>query len=125
MEKIKQHAKWVGMACLVLGIVQVVNMLTGYGLNQFGLIPRSVGNLSGILISPFLHASLWHFFANIVPLAIFKRMALFSRSLTNSGVINLNGILIEKLYFKDIMRTRVGIRRHNSFASILHSRQTT
>ena len=57
---------------------------------------------------------------SVVPLAMFKRM-----EPKNSGVINLNGILIEKLYFKDIMRTRVGIRRHNSFASVLHSRQTT
>lgn len=67
----KQQAKWVGIFCAALAIIEVINLLTGRALNQFGLVPRHISSLPGIFIGPFLHANLWHFFANIIPLAIF------------------------------------------------------
>jgi membrane associated rhomboid family serine protease len=51
--------------------VQVVNLVTGYTLNRwFGLIPRTVSGLDGILFMPILHGSLAHAAANTVPLAL-------------------------------------------------------
>ena len=45
----------------LLWAVQVVNWITGYGLNpSFGLIPRHVGGLDGIIAMPLLHGSFAH-----------------------------------------------------------------
>ncbi len=58
--------------CMLLFGIEVVNLLTGRYFNQFGLIPRSLPSLPGIIISPFLHGSFLHFVSNIIPLAIFS-----------------------------------------------------
>ena len=58
----------------VLGLiwgVEVLNLITGYALNDwFGLRPRSLGGLDGILFMPLLHGSMMHTATNTVPLAI-------------------------------------------------------
>lgn len=60
---------FVSMAALagVLWVVEIVNALDNYGLNRFGLRPREVGGLWGILAGPFLHASAWHLLSNTGP----------------------------------------------------------
>jgi membrane associated rhomboid family serine protease len=58
--------------CLILFGIEILNIFTGRYLNQFGLIPRNSSALYGIIFSPFLHASLWHFLSNITPLAVFS-----------------------------------------------------
>lgn len=52
-------------------LVELVNLLSGRALNHFAILPREVTSLPGILFMPWLHGSLGHFIANIVPLAIF------------------------------------------------------
>ena len=44
--------------------VQVANMFLNYRLNIFGIIPRHVIGLPGIVLSPFLHGSINHIFMN-------------------------------------------------------------
>lgn len=39
-------------------------------LNSFGIIPRTVGGLPGIIIAPFLHAGLLHVFENTIGLLL-------------------------------------------------------
>ena len=46
--------------------VQLVNMMLGYRLNIFGIIPRYLIGLPGILFSSFLHGSLNHIFMNTI-----------------------------------------------------------
>ena len=60
------------LACCisVLWLVQIVNLLSGYQLNSYGIIPRELVGLRGIVFSPFLHASIEHLAMNTVPLAI-------------------------------------------------------
>ncbi len=58
--------------CMLLFGIELVNLFTGRYLNQFGLIPRSLPSLPGIIVSPFLHGSFLHFVSNIIPLAIFS-----------------------------------------------------
>jgi membrane associated rhomboid family serine protease len=49
----------------------VVNNLLWHGhLNQYGIIPRHIGSLPGILWAPFLHASFSHLATNTVPLLV-------------------------------------------------------
>ena len=54
----------------VLWIVQVVNAQDNYGLNRFGLRPRRVDGLWGILTEPFLHDSYAHLVSNTAPVLL-------------------------------------------------------
>ena len=52
----------------LLWAVQVVNWITGYGLNPaFGLIPRHGSGLDGVIAMPLLHGSFSHLMANTPP----------------------------------------------------------
>lgn len=66
-----QQLRFVASVFALLCAIEGLNLLTGRALNQFGLIPREVSALPGILLSPFLHGNLWHFFSNIVPICVF------------------------------------------------------
>jgi len=57
-------------SALLVGI-QLVNMLTGYTLNQLGIYPRQLSGLAGILLAPLLHQGWWHLIANLPPLLVF------------------------------------------------------
>lgn len=45
----------------------VVNGLAGGALMQYGVIPRTLTGLRGILFAPFLHANMQHLIANTIP----------------------------------------------------------
>ncbi len=52
----------------LLWVIQVVNAVVfGGGLNHFGVVPRSITGLTGILFAPFLHASFGPLTATTVP----------------------------------------------------------
>lgn len=55
---------------LAVWIVEAVNLFMGHQLCRWGILPRTVSGLMGIPLSPFLHGSLLHLFANTIPLAI-------------------------------------------------------
>jgi len=67
----KQQFKLVLTIFLLFSAIEVINLLSGRVLNQYGNIPRAITSLPGIFIGPFLHGGLWHFLSNIVPLCIF------------------------------------------------------
>ncbi|WP_062269345.1 rhomboid family intramembrane serine protease [Endozoicomonas arenosclerae] len=74
---LKSQLKIVAVACLILSVLEVINIVTGRSLNSYGLIPRDTATgWIGIFTSPFLHGSLLHFFSNIVPFAIFSVLVL-------------------------------------------------
>ena len=52
-------------------LVQLLNSSLGYQLNQFGIIPRELSGLIGIVFAPLLHSSWWHLLSNLIPLLIF------------------------------------------------------
>jgi len=58
-----------------LWIIQGVNALTGDALVHFGIVPRSVGGLEGIVFAPFLHGSFEHIAANTMPLLVLGFLA--------------------------------------------------
>jgi membrane associated rhomboid family serine protease len=57
----------VGIAA-VLWVIQIVNAANNYSLDRFGLRPRRVDGLWGVVTEPFLHASYGHLFSNTIPL---------------------------------------------------------
>jgi len=83
----------------VLWAIQVVNWITGYGLNlAFGLIPRYPGGLDGVIAMPLLHGSFGHLMANTPPLLVMGGLlvATTTRALLplNAVVIGLGGGLV-------------------------------
>src|ERR1035438_9809575 len=79
-------------------VVFVLNNLIWQGnLTQHGIIPRHVGSLTGIIWSPFLHASYQHLAANTLPLLILGGIVCARGkgefALVTAGGILLGGIL--------------------------------
>jgi membrane associated rhomboid family serine protease len=55
----------------VMWVVQVINALDGYALdNDGGIVPRQLSGLKGVLFSPFLHASWGHIIGNTIPFVV-------------------------------------------------------
>lgn len=55
----------------LLWAIQIVNWILGYGLNPaFGLVPRHVSGMDGIVAMPLLHGSFAHLIANTPPLLV-------------------------------------------------------
>lgn len=77
--------------------MQVLNLLSGYALNAFGLLPRSLHGLWGIAFSPFLHQSVAHLASNLVPFVVlgwFVAALSVRRFVAVSAVIVLVGSLL-------------------------------
>jgi membrane associated rhomboid family serine protease len=75
-------------------VVFVLNNLIGHGnLSQHGIIPRHVGSLTGIIWSPFLHASYQHLAANTLPLLILGGIVC-ARGKGTFTLVTVGGILL-------------------------------
>ncbi len=59
---------WFVIAIWLVFIIDLI--LVGVNFNQFGIRPRSIGHLPGILLSPFLHDGLYHLLSNSIPILI-------------------------------------------------------
>ena len=51
-------------------VAQVVNLFMGYGLNEYGVVPRTIPGLRGIPLGPFLHGGFGHLISNTLPLLV-------------------------------------------------------
>lgn len=57
-------------ALLAIWIVYWIEIRFGFNFNSYGLFPRSLKGLRGILLSPFIHSGIEHLFKNSIPLII-------------------------------------------------------
>nr|VFK32461.1 MAG: Rhomboid family protein [Candidatus Kentron sp. MB] len=55
---------------MVIWAVELINLFTGHQLSQFGIYPREVHGLIGVLFAPFLHANPIHAALNTAPFLI-------------------------------------------------------
>lgn len=83
----------------LLWAIQIVNWISGYGLNSaFGLVPRHVSGMDGIVAMPLLHGSFAHLIANTPPLLVMGGLliATATRALlaVNMMVVALGGGLV-------------------------------
>ncbi len=62
--KLSRNFKTASLALAVLWIVFLANYLLPVDLRLYGIRPRRIDGLSGILFSPFLHVNLRHLIAN-------------------------------------------------------------
>ena len=55
----------------VVGVILAIDTLTGDALtNWFGVRPRNLWGLVGIVFSPLLHGGLGHYFSNLLPMIV-------------------------------------------------------
>ncbi|HKL89628.1 MAG TPA: rhomboid family intramembrane serine protease [Allomuricauda sp.] len=58
------------LAILSIWIVFWVEVQFGINLNDYGVYPRRLSGLKGVLFSPFIHGSIEHLYNNTIPLAV-------------------------------------------------------
>jgi membrane associated rhomboid family serine protease len=61
----------------VLWVVKLSELLLGFDLFEYGVYPRRLSGLVGILTGPFIHASLAHLVSNTVPIIILGTALLY------------------------------------------------
>ena len=69
---VKQRFRVILGLLLLLLAIEIVNIFTGRSLSQFGISPRNIHYLTGILTAPFIHGNLTHLISNSIPLAVFS-----------------------------------------------------
>lgn len=70
MKEKAENVKFVLFIVATLWVVHVVNWLLPFRLERFGILPRTLRGLIGIIFSPFLHANLFHLIGNTIPLLV-------------------------------------------------------
>jgi membrane associated rhomboid family serine protease len=81
----------------VIWFVFVVGRILPFRLESFGITPRTLGGLVGILAAPFLHANLEHLINNSIPLTVL--LLLLAGSKADSWaivtyIVILSGVLL-------------------------------
>ena len=66
------------LIAVMWGIFLIDFVLPGITFYNFGIHPRTLGGLTGILISPFLHGGFVHLFSNTIPLLVLPSLVRLS-----------------------------------------------
>ncbi|WDG41931.1 rhomboid family intramembrane serine protease [Pseudomonas synxantha] len=93
MDAFKGFKTSAGLALLMVAL-QLLNVATGYSLMAFGLVPRTLHGLFGILTSPFLHASFAHLSANLIAFMVLGTLVILDglhRFIAVSAIVILLG----------------------------------
>jgi len=78
----REFTKWFIGPLLLVGsitVVGVVDLILPLDFRIFGLIPRSISGLTGVITMPFLHGGIGHYLSNLGPLFILSLMVSFSQ----------------------------------------------
>ena len=62
--------KLIVILVILLWAIEIANFLLGHRLNAFGIYPRRVDSLPGILFWPLLHGGFYHLVMNTTPLFV-------------------------------------------------------
>jgi membrane associated rhomboid family serine protease len=89
----KRFSPIVTLVAVCWAVFVVNNLILRGSLTHFGIIPRRVSSLPGIIWSPFLHVSLAHLAANTLPLLILGAI-LCARSKAEFIGVTLAGIFV-------------------------------
>jgi membrane associated rhomboid family serine protease len=68
----------IGSFTVLLYLIEVVDAAMSGRLDGFGIQPRTLGGLDGVLWAPLLHHGWAHLFANTLPVLLFGFLAMFS-----------------------------------------------
>lgn len=84
----------VGAMVALMWIVEVIDSLANHRLDQYGIVPREVSGLDGVLFSPFLHGGFGHLLSNTVPFVVLGAVIAFNgavRVLLVTAIVGLVG----------------------------------
>jgi membrane associated rhomboid family serine protease len=90
---LKRFMPLVVLTGLCWAVFLLNNLLLNGHLNQYGIRPRHIGGLPGIIWSPFLHGSLQHLLANTVPLSLLGGI-LCLRGKNEFGIVTVLGVVL-------------------------------
>ena len=90
---LKRFTPIIALTALCWLVFMLNNLLLHGDLSQHGIIPRYLGGLSGIIWSPFLHASYKHLAANTLPLLILGGIVC-ARGKGEFVLVTVGGILL-------------------------------
>ncbi|UVM51150.1 MULTISPECIES: rhomboid family intramembrane serine protease [unclassified Pseudomonas] len=93
MDALKGFKTIAGVALFMVAL-HLLNAATGYSLTAFGLVPRTLHGLAGIITSPFLHSSFAHLSANLIAFLILGTLVIIeglNRFVAVSAIIILLG----------------------------------
>jgi membrane associated rhomboid family serine protease len=62
---------------LLLWLLKLIEYLGGFDFTQLGIYPRRAEGLTGILLAPFIHGSVFHLFANSAPLVVMGTILIY------------------------------------------------
>ncbi len=65
--ELKTQGKILGGFVTLIWVLELVDFFLGGALNSYGILPREIIGLRGILFAPFLHGGLPHLIANTIP----------------------------------------------------------
>lgn len=98
LQTFKQYAIILGSFVLLLWAIEIIDRLIfGGALDAFGIRPRSVDGLSGILFAPLLHGGFRHVAANSIPFFVLGLLILGTRRLPSFVTISLIIVLVSGL----------------------------
>lgn len=66
--ELKTQGSILGGLVATMWALEIVDIVLGGRLNAYGILPRTIIGLRGILFAPFLHGGLSHLIANTIPL---------------------------------------------------------
>lgn len=75
----KQGKVLLALLLLLWGLELIDTLLLGQSLNRFGIQPRSLTGLRGVLFAPLLHNGLGHLAANTIPLMVLAWLTMVPR----------------------------------------------
>src|SRR5947199_1112971 len=90
---LKRLTPALALIALCWAVFVLNNLILDGHLNQYGIRPRHIGGLPGIIWSPFLHGSLWHLLANTAPLALLGAI-LCLRGRNEFGIVAVAGVVL-------------------------------
>ncbi len=67
---VKNRVQTIAGIVILFWIIEIINMVMDYKLGTYGIKPRSLIGLRGIIFSPFIHHGIYHLVANTIPFII-------------------------------------------------------
>lgn len=74
-------------------VLEIVDKILGGALDQYGVVPRTLVGLRGILFAPFLHGGFAHLMSNTVPLLVLGLIIMLRRKRDLAYVSVLSGLV--------------------------------
>jgi membrane associated rhomboid family serine protease len=93
-----RQKKWIlgGLLATLWAVFLVDAVVFDHGLLALGIVPRTIHGLPGILLSPLLHADVWHIANNSLSLVLLGYFVL-DRRLRDFIVVTSLGVVLEGL----------------------------